>query len=41
MRMYANSAASSSFDRGSEVCVVSIVDLDPIVRARGGARETE
>jgi hypothetical protein len=35
LRMYASSAASSSFNRGSEVSVVSIADLDPIVRARG------
>jgi hypothetical protein len=41
LRMYASSAASSSFNRGSEVSVVSIADLDPIVRARGCARETE
>ena len=34
VRMYANSATSSSFNRGSEVSVVSIDDLDPIVRAR-------
>lgn len=41
LRMYASSAASSSFNRGSEVSVVSIADLDPIVRARVCARETE
>jgi hypothetical protein len=40
LRMYASSAASSSFNRGSEVSVVSIVDLDPIVRARDGMRST-
>ena len=32
-RMYASSATSSSFRRGSEVSLVSMDDLDPIVRA--------
>jgi hypothetical protein len=40
LRMYPRSAASSSFNRGSEVSVVSIADLDPIVRARDGMRST-